>query len=330
VKKEVSRVTIPADLEDIYLIAREPVTQPLSKPSRLTELLIRLGLASGIGTLAAQYLIARWLTKPTRERIIQTPSVLGLDWEPFACRTHDGYRLRGWVVTPSRPRATILLFHGIRNTRTQMFSRLAFLVPAGYRCVAIDHRAHGESDGRRSSFGYHEQHDVRAVLAQARRQWPDQPLAALGLSMGAAALCYAASDVRQAARAVILESLYHDVVTAFQNRLAAGHYPGYFHRLTRGVIRRCERRIGVLAQQLAPANFIAGLAPVPLLILTGSEDRHSTPDEAERLFSRRNGPGELLLVPGAGHADVCETGGEFYRGELLNFLDRSLFGEPEA
>ncbi len=302
------------------------MSQPLSKPSRLTELLIRLGLASGVGTLAAQYLIARWLTKPTRDPIQETPATLGLDWEPFSCQTNDGYRLRGWVVAPPRPRATVLLFHGIRNTRTQMLSRLAFLVPAGYRCVAIDHRAHGESEGRRSSFGYHERHDVRAVLEQARQRWGDQPLATLGLSMGAAALCYAVGDVRDNAGAVILESLYHDVVTAFRNRLTAGHYPSYFQRLTGGVIRQCERRVGVLARQLAPANFIAGLAPVPLLILTGSEDQHSTPDEAERLFARRNGPGELLLVPGAGHNDVCETGGELYQRQVLDFLERCLFG----
>lgn len=323
-KKEVTLAAHTSDLRDISLTAREPVTQPLSKPSRLTELLIRLGLASGVGTLAAQYLIARWLTKPTRRRIRQTPSVLGFDWEPFACQTEDSYRLRGWVVTPPRPRATILLFHGIRQTRVQMLSRLAFLVPAGYRCVAIDHRAHGESDGRRSSFGYHEQHDVRAVLAQSRERWSNQPLAALGMSMGAAALCYAASDVCLSANAVILESLYYDVVTAFQNRLAAGHYPGYFQRLTRGVIHRCERRVGVLAEHLAPANFIPSLAPVPFLLLTGTEDRHSTPEEAERLFALRNGPGQLLFVPGAGHSDVCETGGEYYSRHVLDFLDRCL------
>jgi alpha-beta hydrolase superfamily lysophospholipase len=286
-----------------------------------------LGLATGVGTLAAQYLIARWLTKPTRVRIRQTPSDQGLAWEPFECQTQDGYRLRGWVVTPPQPRATILLFHGIRQTRMNLLSRLAFLVPAGYRCVAIDHRAHGESDGRRSSFGYHEQHDVRAVLAQAHERWSDLPLAALGMSMGAAALCYAAVDVRRFASAVILECLYYDVVTAFQNRLAAGHYPSYFHRLTPGVIRRCERRVGVLSYQLSPASFIAELAPVPFLLLTGSEDRHSTPEEAERLFACRKGPAQLLLVPGAKHSDVCETGGEFYRRNVLDFLDRALFGE---
>ena len=306
--------------------ARNLVTQPRSKPSRLTELIVRLGIATGVGALAAQYLIARWLTKPTRRTIRRTPTEFGLAWEPFSCRTADGFRLHGWVVSPPHPQATLLLFHGIRNTREQMLSRLAFLVPAGFRCIASDHRAHGESKGRRSSFGYHEQHDVRAILAKVKERWPEEPLAALGTSMGAAALCYAASDVHRHVRAVILESLYYDVVTAFTNRLSAGHYPAYFKRLARGVIRRCERLVRVPAKQLAPGDYIGGLAPTPVLIAAGVEDRHSTPDEAERLLARHGGPGELLLVPGAGHNDVCETGAALYQRRVLDFLKSHLFG----
>jgi alpha-beta hydrolase superfamily lysophospholipase len=305
-------------------IKRELVLQPPPKPSRLIELMVQLGLASGVGALAAQYLIARWLTRGKRGPICETPSGLGLDWEPFVCRTEDGYRLHGWIVGPPRPRATLLLFHGIRNTREQTLSRLGFLVPAGYRCLAADHRAHGESSGRRSSFGYHERHDVQALLKEAKERWPEQPLGMLGISMGAAAVCYAAADVRAHAGAVILESLYHDVVTAFTNRLKAGHYPAYFEQLTWGVIRQCERRVRVSIENLVPANSIAGFAPVPLMILTGSADRHSTPEEAEKLFARRSSPGKLLLVPGAGHDNVCEAGGSFYRQHVLDFLEHNL------
>jgi uncharacterized protein len=294
------------------------------KPSRLAEFMIRLGLASRVGSHAAQFLIARWLTKPTRARIRQTPSQLGLDWSDLTCLTEDGHRLHGWVVAPPVPAATLLLFHGSRLNREKMLSRLAFLVPAGYRCVAFDHRAHGESEGKLSSFGYHERFDVLAVLDLARQSWPHQPFAMLGMSMGAAAICFAADAVARHVRAVILESLYHDILSAFSNRLQSGHYPPYFERLTQGVIRHCERRIGEDAHVLTPAEWIAKLAPAPILLLTGANDDHATPAEAELLFARRRGPGELFLVPRAGHQDVCETGGPLYRQRVLAFLERSL------
>ena len=49
------------------------------KPSGLTERIIQLGLGSRVGRFAAQYLISRWLTRPTRERIRRTPSHHQLD-----------------------------------------------------------------------------------------------------------------------------------------------------------------------------------------------------------------------------------------------------------
>jgi alpha-beta hydrolase superfamily lysophospholipase len=306
------------------------VSEASSTPSRWIDLLVRLGLASGVGRFAAQYLVSRWLTRPPREKVRRTPSHLGLDWEPLSLRTPDRYRLQGWLVTPPRPRATVLLFHGFQATREQLLSRLNFLVPAGYRCIAVDHRAHGESSGRISSFGLYERHDVKAALQLARLHWATQPVAVLGVSMGAAAVCFAAADVRASARAVILESLYHDVLTAFRNRLEAGLYPSYFQELTQGVIRLCEWRLGQPASRLTPADHVADLAPAPLLILTGADDHHATPDEAFRLYERRGGPAQLLLVPGAGHEDVCEAGGESYRLAILGFLDRSLFGACPA
>jgi alpha-beta hydrolase superfamily lysophospholipase len=305
--------------------AGEIVAQPPSKPSRLTELVVRVGLSSRVGSLAAEYLIARWLTKPACSRIGRTPSELSLAWEALTCATEDLHQLRGWLVAPRSPRATLLLFHGIRNNREQLLSRLAFLVPAGYRCVVLDHRAHGESEGRQISFGYHERLDVRAVLKLARERWPDQPLGVLGMSMGAAALCFLAPEVARQSRAIILESLYHDILTAFTNRMQSGHYPAYFGRLVRGVIRQCERRLGESAQVLTPADWVGALAPRPFMLVTGTEDEHSTPAEAQKLFARRQGPGELLFVPEAGHEDVCEVGGDLYRNTVLDFLDRNLF-----
>src|SRR5262249_28324391 len=125
-------------------------------------------------------------------------------------------------------------------------------------------------------------------------------------------------------------NLYHDIVTAFTNRLSSGHYPAYINRLTRQVFRCCEWRLGVQAAWLSPAERIGELAPAPLLLLTGTRDSHATPDEARRLFERRRGPAELLLIEGAGHDDVCESGGLFYRHSILDFLQRRLFGVRSA
>jgi uncharacterized protein len=290
---------------------------------RLTAALVRLALASGVGYPAAAYTVSRWLTRPTPGQPRLSPGDLGLSWESLQCRTADGLRLAGWLVEPAGARATVALFHGMRCNREQTLSRLHLLAGAGYRCIAIDHRAHGESDGKRTSFGFHESRDVAAVLDLICRRWPHQPRAALGLSMGAAAVCYAASVAPDRWQAVILESCYHDIAGAFTSRLQHD-YPPWLQRLTRGVIWVTERRLGVRLAQLTPADHIGGLAPAPVLILTGTADRHASAANAQRLVERCRGPRELWLVPNAGHRDVLEQAGPAYAERILQFLAHRL------
>ncbi len=299
------------------------MSAPIKGDSRntwLPEVLTTLAMATGVGYLAVSYSVSRWLTRPTRRPPQMTPSELGLAWEKLECLTSDGIRLSGWLVEPARPQGTVALFHGLRHHKEKMLGRIAFLAAAGYRCVTFDHRAHGESGGKRTSFGFHENRDVLAVLDLLRKRWPQQPQAALGVSMGAAAICFAAKQI-QGLDAVILESCYVDIGSAFSNRLKNG-FPTWYKRLSRGVVWVSERRLGLRLRDLVPARHIGDLAPAPVLLLTGTQDHHAPPSEAQQLYDCCQGPREIWLVPGAGHRDVVETGGSLYRHCILDFLAR--------
>jgi uncharacterized protein len=281
----------------------------------------RLTAASGVGYVATAYTASRWLTR--RAPGIPIPPVLpGVAFEALACRTEDGLALHGWAFTPPEPHGTVALFHGVRYHRGQTLDRVAFLTGAGYRCVAFDHRAHGASEGRCTSFGYHERLDVQAVTELIGRHWPDRPVAALGISMGAAAVCFAGPAL-PLYRAFILESVYHDLADAFRHRVG-GDFPGWFQRFRRGIIWVTERRLGVRIEQVAPAEHVRGLAPRPVLLVTGSDDPHAPPADVRRLYERCAEPREIAIISGAAHTDVCAKGGERYRELVLSFLRRNL------
>ncbi len=268
----------------------------------LEEVLAGMIAATGIGYLATTYSISRWLTRTTQGEPEILPCSKGLSWEPLECHTSDNLKLSGWVVSPENPSGTVVLFHGLRCNRVHILDRVCFLSAAGYRCVAFDHRAHGQSDGTSTSFGYYESQDVLAILDLVKERWPTRPCAALGVSMGAAALCYAAA---KGARydAVILESMYHDLDSAFNYRIG-GEFPAWFRYFAGGVIWITERRLKVKLQQLTPANFISKIAPSPILLLTGSEDTFAGPDDLTKLRKRCQSPSELFVINGAGHVDV--------------------------
>ena len=284
--------------------------------------LMALVIGTGAGYVAVSYLASRWLTRSKKRRPQATPADVGLAFDTLTCRTDDGLRLVGWVAEPPSPRGTVAFFHGLRCTRELVLERMAIFARAGYRCVAFDHRAHGESQGRLTSFGYHEGRDVAAVLDLVKQHWPEQPRVALGISMGAAAICFAAEWAR-GADAVILESMYHDILAAFTTRISAG-FPRWFGWVRRGVIWITERRLGLRLEDLTPADHIGRLAPAPVLLITGTEDSHASPDDAWRLYERCRGPRELVLVAGAGHIDLLEVAGPMYAERVLGFLERCM------
>jgi uncharacterized protein len=299
------------------------VPSQLSRQSSwMAEMLAGAAVLSGVGYLLTAYTVSRWLTRPSRGVPRPTPVDLGLECDNVTCQTSDGHHLAGWVVAPANKRGTVIFFHGMRQNRSQTLSRIALLAAAGYRCVAFDHRAHGQSSGRISSFGYHECRDVTAVLDFVDRHWPDQRRAVLGISMGAAAVCFAAERVRRL-DACILESLYFDLAGAFSNRIGS-KFPSWFRRFSRGVIWVTERRLGVRLAQIAPADHIAQLAPLPILLVTGSDDQHAPPCDAQRLFQRCVGPHELVEIEGADHTNLCHKDAERYWQLVLGFLERHL------
>lgn len=304
------------------------MTSTVLQTTWFQELWPRLTAATGVGYLATAYTVSRWLTRRSPAAIEHPTGIDDARIESLRCTTADGIALTGWCVEPARPLATVALFHGLRLNRGNLLGRIAFLGAAGYRCVAFDHRAHGESGGAVTSFGLHERHDVAAVARLLRDRWPHSPRAALGISMGAAALCFA-DETAHVFDAVILESLYHDLARAFQHRVGRG-YPGWFRHFRRGIIWFTERRLGARIHEVAPISHIAKLASLPVLLLTGSDDPHAPPHEGQALADKLAQSCRFHVIPGAAHDDVCDKGGTAYQDLLLEFLQEHLTAKPEA
>lgn len=292
------------------------------KTSWFDELWPRVAIASGIGYAATAYAVSRWLTRRS-PALVELPTHLShCAIETLTCTTLDGLVLKGWCIEPAFARGTVALFHGMRLNRASTLDRIAFLTAAGYRCIAFDHRAHGESGGRTCTFGYLEGRDVIAVLGLIRKRWPGAPCAALGTSMGAAAVCFAGSAAR-GFDALVLESVYADLARAFQHRVGCG-YPAWFRHFRRGIVWITERRLGMSINDVSPRAYIPSLAPRPVLLLTGSDDLHAPPEEMRTLAEQIPAFARFHVIPGAGHGDVCTHGGPVYRDLLLGFLERHL------
>lgn len=289
---------------------------PMRLPARwLTAAMARLTFLSGVGYIGAAYTVSRFLTRPRRRKLTRTPAELGLISRDFEIDTEDGIRLSGWCVDAEQPVGTVALFHGMRHNRESMLNRIALLNAAGFRCVAVDHRAHGRSGGKRISFGWYEARDVKATASWIEAQHPEQPRFAMGTSMGAAAICFAGPDCGW--KRIVLEGVYADLDTAFRRRIGS-YYPAWFGELYPAIVWITQKRMRMRMKDVRPLGAIDRFAGTPVLVIAGERDVLAPPGDGAQFQSAIES--EFALIDDAGHNDMCEKGGVRYRETLTRFL----------
>jgi dipeptidyl aminopeptidase/acylaminoacyl peptidase len=75
-------------------------------------------------------------------------------------------------------------------------------------------------------------------------------------------------------------------------------------------------------------DVVHAIAPRPLLIVGGSDDRSVPPAMARRLYAAAREPKALWIIDGATHGEYeTETGGKFGR-RLVHFFERTLLNTP--
>ena len=180
--------------------------------------------------------------------------------------------------------------HGVRANRLSQVERARLFRAAGYDVLLFDFQAHGESPGELITFGYLESRDAEAALSFLRDRFPGRPLAAIGTSLGGASLALAHHPLPL--DALVLESVYPTIDEAVADRLAVRFGP-LGRPLAPLLLLQIEPRLGVPKSVLRPIDHLADIG-CPLLMLAGTADRHTTPEETERLYAAAREPKESL------------------------------------
>jgi fermentation-respiration switch protein FrsA (DUF1100 family) len=123
--------------------------------------------------------------------------------------------------------------------------------------------------------------------------------------------------------ALILESVYPTLERAVVNRISirVGELPALF--LSRLLLWQVESRLGFDPFALNPIDRI-GEVRAPILLIAGSDDRHTTIGESKALFDAARPPKELWIVEGASHESFHQFDGREYERRVLDFFARHL------
>lgn len=270
-------------------------------------------IVTGVGLAG----IAHRLSSPAKAQIGEAPATWGAESVRLSL---SGADLRGWALNGRPGAGAVLLLHGVRGNRTTMMERAERLRQRGLAVLLMDLPAHGESGGARIGFGALEGDAVRAAWAELHRRWPNERHGFLGMSPGAASFVLA--DVRPRAQAVVLESMYPTLRDAVRDRLGL-HLGEWARPLEPLLTLQLPMWIGQSVDDLRPIDHLKSLQG-PLLIASGSEDRHTLWRETEALHAQALAPKRLWKVHGAAHEDLLRFDPNGYATEVFEFLSRQL------
>lgn len=264
------------------------------------------------------WLAGEELSAPAPRVVGPPPS--GISAEAVEFESRSGSTIHGWLSRGSPSQGAILLLHGVRGDRRDMLSRAEFLHSAGYSVLLIDFQAHGESGGKRITFGYLESRDVAAALGFLKSRLPQERVGVIGVSLGAAAFVLA--NPRPAVSAAILESMYPTIDEALSDRLR--FHLGRFGPLLAPLLRmQLKLRLGITADELRPIDRISQIG-APVLIIAGTADQHTTPQETQAIFDAAAPPKQIWWVPAAAHVNLHHFASGEYERRVLEYFSNYL------
>jgi fermentation-respiration switch protein FrsA (DUF1100 family) len=261
------------------------------------------------------------------------PGDLGLAFEETSfvvrdARTGQTLKLAGWWMPheEARGRCAVLL-HGYSDAKVGAIAWAPMLHALRMNVLAIDLRAHGESEGTYSTGGFFERDDVNQVVNQLQAQRPEdaRQVVLFGISMGAA-VAAAAAAMRDDLAGVILESPFAD---HYQAAVVHAHLHGLPGN---GFVWAAQRFVKVFTgadlREVRPVDMV-GKIRCPLLVIHCADDPFVPERDAEALEAAVRarpaewGPTVYWRVEGAAHVmALCADPAEYQRrvGEFLESL----------
>lgn len=234
--------------------------------------------------------------------------------------SHDGLTLHGHYYHHQDGAPLMLLMHGYRSLYLRDCSGGYILGTAmGMNILAIDQRAHGQSDGHTITFGIQERRDCLRWIQYANERFGEKtPIILYGLSMGAATVLMATDQsLPPNVVAVIADCPYSSPREIIRKVCKdRDHSPA----LSYPFIRLAGKLFGHFDTEESSAMDALAHTTLPVLLLHGEDDRFVPCDMSRALQATHATHTTLVTFPGAGHGLSYISDPARYEKACFDFL----------
>lgn len=236
----------------------------------------------------------------------------------------NGYNIKTIFITPNSSNKYLIFCHGVTENKVNSIKYMNLFLAKGFNAVIYDHRRHGESGGKTTSFGFYEKLDLKAVVdALIERAGDDIILGIHGESMGAATTLLYAGTVEDRADFYIADCPFSD----FREQLA---YMIQKDRELLGTSRLAisladffiKLRDGYTIQSVSPKAAVMNIEK-PVLFIHSKNDGFIPAHMTETLYELKKGAKKLFIAENGDHAQSLVENEEEYSRYVDEFLEEN-------
>ena len=234
----------------------------------------------------------------------------------------NNYNLKAIFLKPLETANTVIICHGVTENKINSMKYARLFERLGYNSVVYDHRRHGDSGGKTTSFGYYEKIDLDTIVHTIREQIGDEATLGIhGESMGAATTILYAGTFENEADFLVVDCPFSDFSQQILHILRSGTPLRTSMALRVGNVF-LKMRDGYTLNRISPREVI-GTIKVPMLFIHSMEDEFILPSMSEELYALKEGDNKMIkLFDKGAHAKSFNDNAIEYEEVVHEFLEK--------
>ena len=256
------------------------------------------------------------------ENIVREYNAYFDDIKPSICEitSHDGLKLKGYYYK-NKLDTLIICFHGYRATPLNNYAVMGKkLLDKGYSLLLIVERAHGDSEGKYTTFSDKEKYDCISWINFAKKEYNPNKIFLYGLSMGGAAILMATSlNMDKIVKGLIVDSAFDKSAHAIKNGIK--RRLGLFGLFLYPGVRILLFFKGIKVNKNNISNVLKN-NETPVLFIHGKNDKLIPISFAYNNYNNNKGKKEFIET-NADHVLSIYTDTDLVSSKIIEFIEKN-------